>query len=273
MLGFEPPGFGADATIGGTVACGLSGPRRPFAGSVRDFVLGIKCINGKGEYLSFGGQVIKNVAGYDISRLMVGALGSLGVLCEISMKVLPKSEHEATFVREADESFACEEMIRLAGLPIPISAMSHFQGYLRVRLSGTEKGIAAAQSVVQGDRDSNGDEFWRQLREHELDFFRRNQTLWRLSVPATSEPMNLGGDCLIDWGGALRWIYTDQPPSEMFETAAYLGGHATMFRADGNWPDSRFSALIGPALNIHRRLKEAFDPSGILNPNIMYNEF
>ena len=156
MLGFEPPSFGRIATIGGTIACGLSGPRRPFSGSARDFVLGIKCISGKGELLSFGGQVIKNVAGYDVSRLMVGAYGTLGVICEISMKVLPMFEVEKTLVYETDEHSALQDMIRWTGRSLPISAMSYLGGQLRIRLSGTENGTKFAQSLIGGDLDQFG---------------------------------------------------------------------------------------------------------------------
>ena len=271
ILGFEPPMFGENATIGGTVACGISGPRRPYSGAVRDFVLGVKCINGKGELLSFGGQVIKNVAGYDISRLMTGAIGSLGVLCEISLKVLPKSEVEVTVYQQISASKAHSEMIRLAGLALPVSAMSFNAGVFRIRLSGTENAVCAAKQEIGGELEENGNEYWQLLREHRLDFFSRNQPLWRQSVPPTAPLADLGGDCLIDWGGALRWIYTDETESSMFETASRLGGHAMMFRARGLWPNDRFSQLDETAMKIHQGLKNAFDPAGILNPRIMYS--
>ena len=209
-------------------------------------MLGVKCINGKGQFLAFGGQVIKNVAGYDVSRLMVGALGSLGVLCEISLKVLPKFELEVTRIREMDEIGACKEMVRLAGFSLPISAMSFCQGLLRVRLSGTENGILAAQAVVGGEVDNSGEEYWLQLREQQLRYFNRNQPLWRLSVPATTPRLPFADDCLIDWGGALRWVYTDQPADSVFMAAKQAGGHATMFRPDTHWPTDRFSQLSDP---------------------------
>ncbi len=270
ILGFEPPWFGEDATIGGAVACGLSGPRRPFAGSVRDFVLGINCINGKGEYLSFGGQVIKNVAGYDVSRLMVGALGALGVICEVSLKVLPRPEVELTRVLELDDGTARKEMVRLARLPLPLSGLSYYGGLLRVRLSGTENGIRAAESQIGGEVDQNGTVYWQRLKEQQLNFFYRNQSLWRLSVAATAPTMKLDGDCLLDWGGAQRWIYTDDDPDILFNVARRMGGHATMFKPDAGWPRGRFSALEEPAKGIHSRIKSAFDPKRILNSGILY---
>lgn len=270
-LAFEPPWFGADATLGGAVACGLSGPRRPYSGSVRDFVLGINCINGKGQYLTFGGQVIKNVAGYDVSRLMVGALGALGVICEVSLKVLPKSEAEITTVLELDEASAQMEMVRLSGKPLPISGMSFYDGLLRIRLSGTENGIRAAKSEIGGQTDQNADQYWYQLKEHQLNFFNRNQSLWRLSLPANAPAMQLGNDCLLDWGGSLRWVYSSDSPESVFESALQMGGHATMFRPLSGWSIGRFSALSEPAKSIHERLKSAFDPKGILNPGILYS--
>ncbi len=272
MLGFEPPHYGPAATIGGTIACGFSGPRRPFAGAARDFVLGVKCISGKGEPLAFGGQVIKNVAGYDISRLMTGALGTLGVLYEVSLKVLPKGEVEETRIREVSEPVACEEMLRLARLSLPVTAMSYCAGCLRVRLEGTENAVRAAAAAVAGEVDAAGIEFWHQLKEHKLDFFHREQTLWRLSLPSTAAAMHLGEDCIIDWGGALRWICTDKNAQDMFALAQQLGGHATLFRARDHDDLHRFSALSAPMLKIHRRLKEAFDPMRILNRGILHPE-
>lgn len=270
ILGFEPPLFGENATLGGTIACGLSGSRRPFAGSARDFVLGINCINGKGEYLTFGGQVIKNVAGYDVSRLMVGALGVLGVICEVSLKVLPQPQVEMTRVLELNEAAAHAEMVRLARLPLPLSGMSFYGGLLRVRLSGTENGIRAAESEIGGEVDHEGEAYWFNLKEHQLNFFKRNQSLWRLSVAATAPVNKMDGDCLLDWGGALRWIYTDNTPDSIFAFARRLGGHATLFKVDTDWPQGRFSELEEPAKSIHSRIKSAFDPKDILNSGALY---
>ncbi len=270
ILAFEPPRFGQNATLGGTVACGFSGPRRPFTGAARDFVLGVSCINGKGEYLSFGGQVIKNVAGYDVSRLMAGALGALGVICEVSLKVLPQPEMEITLVLELDESAAIAEMLRLMRLPLPISGLSYWKGLFRVRLSGTQNGVSAARSQIGGEIDEAGADYWHDLKEHRLNFFNRNQSLWRLSVGATAPPLKLADDCLMDWGGALRWVYTDSAPDSVFDEARRLGGHATMFRPNSDWPTGRFTPIDELKAGMHSRLKSAFDPQGILNPGIMY---
>ncbi len=270
MLGFEPPAFGDNATIGGTIACGLSGPRRPFSGSARDFVLGIQCINGKGELQSFGGQVIKNVAGYDVSRLMVGALGTLGILCEISIKVLPMFEVEKTLIHETNEQSALKEMTRWTRQSLPISAMSFLDGKLRIRLSGTENGTRIAESLIGGDLDALGETYWAQLKEQKLDFFNRSDSLWRLSLPPVAKSVSLKGDCLIDWAGALRWMYSNESPQKIFDYARTTGGHAMMFRSDSQRSSNRFSALSEPVGRIHRNLKRSFDPAGILNPGIMY---
>jgi glycolate oxidase FAD binding subunit len=268
MLPFEPPHFGDTATIGGAVAAGLSGPRRPYAGAVRDFVLGTRIVNGKGEDLSFGGRVIKNVAGYDVSRLMAGALGTLGVITEISFKVLPRPPAEATLEFEMDEASATLQANHWAGLPLPLSATSWEAGRLRVRLSGAETAVAAAKQKMGGETVDAGD-YWRELREHRLPFFSANKALWRVSVPQTAEPLALSLPQLIEWGGGLRWLSGDVDPLMVRSTAERAGGHATLFRG-GDRSVGVFHPLKPPILKIHRRLKEAFDPAGILNPNRMY---
>ncbi len=268
-LPFEPPCFGSDSTLGGTVACGLSGPRRPYTGSVRDFILGVKCINGKAEVLSFGGQVMKNVAGYDVSRLMAGALGTLGIITEVSLKVLPVPETESTRILELGEGQAIQRMNELAQLPLPISAMSHEDKLLRIRLSGTDRGVAAAVEKIGGEADRQDSTYWSDLREHQLPFFRGGETLWRLSVPSTTSPLNLSGEWIIDWGGAQRWGYSAQSPQEIMESAKQAGGHATIFRSSEH-SDLRFSPLTDELMHYHKRLKNAFDPCNIFNRGIMY---
>ncbi len=268
MLPFEPPHFGEAATIGGAVAAGLSGPRRPYAGAVRDFVLGTRIVNGKGEDLSFGGRVIKNVAGYDISRLMAGSLGTLGVITEISFKVLPRPVTEATLAFEMDEAGATEQVNRWAGMPLPLSGTAWEAGRLRVRLSGAETAVAAAKAKMGGEAIDAGD-YWYQLREQRLPFFSGDRPLWRVSVPQASEPMALPYAPLVEWGGGLRWLSGDVDPLTVRSTAERAGGHATLFRG-GDRSIGVFHPLKAPIAKIHKRLKEAFDPAGILNPNRMY---
>ena len=270
MLAFEPPHFGEAATIGGIVATGLSGPRRPYAGAVRDFVLGTRIVNGKGEDLNFGGRVIKNVAGYDVSRLMAGALGTLGVITEISFKVLPRPPAEATLAFELAQADAIVRANHWAGQPLPLSATAWQDGVLRVRLSGAQTAVAAARLKMGGEEVHEAAGYWRELREHRLPFFVPGQPLWRLSVPQTSEPLALAHPQLIEWGGGLRWVSGELDALTVRSTVERAGGHATLFRA-GDKSVGVFHPLKPALLKIHRRLKAAFDPAGILNPGRMYD--
>ena len=279
MLPFEPPRFGrasatdaassAGPTIGGIVASGLSGPRRPYAGAVRDFVLGTRIVNGKGEDLAFGGRVIKNVAGYDVSRLMAGALGTLGVITEVSFKVLPRPAAEATLSFEMDERAAMEQANRWAGQPLPLSATSWHDGRLLVRLSGAASALDAARRKMGGEEARDQAEYWRDLRDQRAPFFAGEDALWRVSLPQTAEPLAVGPAPLVEWGGGLRWIRGDVDAAAIRAGAERLGGHATLFRAVDKAPGV-FHPLKPAVMKIHRRLKEAFDPAGILNPNRMY---
>ncbi len=269
MLGFEPPHFGATATLGGAIACGFSGPRRPYAGAARDFVLGATIVNGRGEILHFGGQVMKNVAGYDVSRLMVGALGTLGVLLEVSLKVLPKPAKEITLSFGMPAGKAIGTMNAWAGQPLPLSAACHLGDTLYVRLSGSELGVRAAHTRLGGTAVGNGDEFWRELREQRHDFFRDDLPLWRLSVPPAAPPLTLPGTWLIDWGGAQRWVRTDVAADQVHRVAARVGGHASLFREAHRRPNA-LSPLPTPLMTLHRQLRQAFDPAGILNRELLY---
>lgn len=265
MLAFEPPHFGAHATLGGTIACGFSGPRRPYAGSARDFVLGTKIINGKGEVLSFGGRVMKNVAGYDVSRLMVGALGTLGVLLDISLKVLPRPTAEATVTFTLTPEQALAKMNAHAAQPLPLSAACHLGDTLYMRLSGSEEAVRAARRKLGGETYAGGDEFWRQLREHQLAFFGGDTPLWRISAPSAAPLIHLPGQWLIDWGGAQRWLKSAARPTDVWEVAGAGGGYATLFRG-GDRAGEVFPPLPPALAQLHRRLKRAFDPAGALNP-------
>jgi glycolate oxidase FAD binding subunit len=269
MLPFEPPYFGASATLGGTIACGLSGPRRPWTGAARDFVLGINCISGKGEYLRFGGQVMKNVAGYDLSRMLTGSLGTLAVLLDIHLKVLPQPEISTTLRQPCNLTDALQRINLWAAKPVPLSGGCYMDGHLTIRLSGTARGVQAAAEKLGGDRLDSSATFWQDLREQRLDFFSGNTPLWRLSVPPASAPLDLEGDWLIDWGGALRWLKTDLPAGTIRAATAKAGGHATLFRG-GDREGDVFQPLPPALLALHQRLKQSFDPAGILNPGRMY---
>jgi glycolate oxidase FAD binding subunit len=272
MLAFEPPYFGEDATIGGTIACGLSGPRRPFAGAARDFVLGTKILNGKGEVLSFGGQVMKNVAGYDVSRLMAGSGGTLAVLLEISLKVLPKPEVETTVALPIAMSDAPKSMSHWAVQPLPMSGACCVDELLNIRVSGSEGAVKAACSRLSGERVPNSEEFWRDLREQRLDFFSNDLPLWRLSIPPATPHMDLPGDWIIDWGGAQRWLKSDAPANEIWRAAEQVGGHATLFRG-GDRSGEVFQPLAPELAKLHQDLKQAFDPTGMFNRHRLYRDW
>ncbi len=271
MLAFEPPHFGPQATLGGTIACGFSGPRRPYAGAARDFMLGVTCLNGRGELLRFGGQVMKNVAGFDVSRLMVGALGTLGVLLGISLKVLPRPRAETTLAQYVSPLEAIELMNRWAGTPLPLSATAYHDARLYVRLSGAAAAVAEAAKRLGGETLDHGEEFWGDLREQRLAFFAGTEPLWRLSVPPALPSLSLAGETLVEWGGAQRWLKTQTTAEEVMRIATAHGGHATLFRG-GDREGQVFTPLPPATLAVHRRLKAAFDPEGIFNPGAMYAE-
>jgi glycolate oxidase FAD binding subunit len=274
MLAFEPPHFGAGATIGGVVAGGLAGPRRQAAGAVRDFVLGATLMNGRGEVLRFGGQVMKNVAGYDVSRLLAGSLGMLGLILEVSLKVLPRPQAETTLRLELDQQEALRRMNGWAGQPLPLSATAWHAGVLAVRLSGAQAAVDAAVRRIGGEAMpvAVADACWRDLREQRHDFFaQEGAPLWRLSVPATAPVLPHGGPQLLEWGGGQRWLRTTGAAETVRALAAQLGGHATLYR--GGVRDQDVFHPLAPALHaIHRNLKNAFDPAGIFNPGRMYQD-
>jgi len=271
MLAFEPPHFGAEATLGGTVACGLSGPRRPFAGSARDSVLGCKLINGKGEVLSFGGQVMKNVAGFDLSRLMVGARGTLGVLLEVSLKVIPRPECETTLVFRMKPDEALSTMNRWCGQPWPWSALAYEDSWTFARLSGSEAALSSARQGLGGEPAADGPGFWFRLREQRGRFFQYpslGERLWRLSMASATPTIDLPGHWLYDWGGAQRWLRSDAPPEAIFCAAAKAGGHAGLFRGGACHGRVR-QPISAPQRVLHERLKAAFDPLGLFNPHCL----
>lgn len=276
MLPFEPPAFGDNATIGGTIACNFSGPRRAYTGAARDFLLGCKIINGSGEILAFGGEVMKNVAGYDVSRLMAGALGTLGVLLEVSLKVLPKSEMERTQVFNCSYKQASEKIHNLSRTALPLSATCFHNSILCIRLSGTDKAVAAAVQTIGGETMETPELYWQALKEQQLQFFSGEKPLWRLSVASNIDTIafddHSDNDFLYEWGDALRWLKSDADSKVIQNAAAKLDGHASLFRA-GKTSD-RTSGIFQPLspglLRIHKNLKQAFDPANILNPGKLY---
>lgn len=275
MLAFEPPHFGPNATLGGCIAAGLSGPRRPYAGAVRDVMLGVRLLDGRGDDLSFGGRVMKNVAGFDVSRLIAGSLGTLGVILEASLKCWPRPKAETTRVLETTAPDALRRLREWGSSPLPISASCWHRNRLAVRLSGAESAVAATARRIGGEALPDAASFWTDLREQHQAFFREpGAGLWRASVRPTAPPPETGGEPLIEWGGALRWFNVatpaDGPPLRAW--AQQNGGHATAFRATDKSAGA-FQPLPAALLMLHQRLKATLDPAGVLNPRRMYAEF
>ncbi len=266
-LPFEPPHFGKDGTFGGAIASGLAGPARPWRGSVRDAVLGITLLDGHGAIGRFGGQVMKNVAGYDVARLNVGAMGALGVLLDISVRVLPRSASETTRVFEVGMGQALQRMTTLARKPLPITALAWEDGRLRVRLSGSETGVSAAARALGGEACGEDHAYWHALRDGTLPFFAGPTPLWRISLPVTAPQPDWVGNWLLDWGGAQRWCRSDVPADQVFASAAAAGGHALCWR-----PTVARSPLPAAMAELQGRIKAVFDPAGTLNPGVLYPE-
>ena len=268
MLPCEPPSFGEGATVGGMIACGLSGPRRPWSGSVRDFVLGTRVITGQGKLLRFGGEVMKNVAGYDLSRLMTGSYGCLGLITEVSLKVLPKPRKVLSLSLEMDPERALLRLAQWGQQPLPISAACHDGTRLHLRLEGGEGSVAAAHERLGGERlDAS---YWEDLNEQRLSFFDEDQPLWRLSLPHNTPRLSLPGRQLIDWGGAQRWLKSDAEAAFIRQVVDEVGGHVTCF--SHGLTDTPFQPLPPALMRYHRNLKQQLDPRGIFNPGRLYAE-
>jgi glycolate oxidase FAD binding subunit len=274
-LPFDPPHFGQRATIGGTVACNFSGPRRPYAGSCRDFILGCTMLNGRGEQLRFGGEVMKNVAGFDISRLMAGSLGTLGLLLDVSLKILPHRQAEQTVVLDAGFAEAIAIMNRRANTPLPVTAMCADGERVYLRICGTQASVERSRREIGGRLFDDGKRFWKALREHELPFFDDTRPLYRLSLPPAARFAPLAGatdaDWFIGWGGAQRWLKSTLPFAAVQAYAAELGGHAQLLRG-GDRSGDVFAPLSPALMQLHQRLKQQFDPARILNPGRMYRD-
>ncbi len=277
ILAFEPPAFGGPATVGGVVAAGLSGPRRAAAGAARDFVLGAVLLDREGRLLRFGGQVMKNVAGFDVSRLLCGSLGILGPIVEVSLKVSPRPAAECSLEMEVDEAGALRALNEWAGQPMPLSASLWRAGVLAVRLSGAAAAVDAAAARIARERGARllePDEagaLWRAASDHADPFFAGAAPLWRLSLPAVAPPLGLTGEQAIEWGGAQRWLRSTLDAQTIRAAAARAGGTATLFRRGGADAGAGvFHPLPAANALLHRRLKDAFDPDRIFNPGRLY---
>lgn len=269
-LAFEPPHYGPNATLGGAIAAGVSGPARPYTGAARDFVLGCRVINGRGEILRFGGEVMKNVAGYDLSRLMTGAHGTLGVLLDISLKVLPVPRTVHTRVFEHNSEQALSAFCGWAAQPLPLAGAYWEDGKTYLRLAGATTAVDAACERLGGEILAESETFWADVREHKRVLFTDPDTpLWRLSVPPAARLVDIPGRLALDWGGAQRWLATGAPARAVRDAATAFGGHATVYRGDIT---PRQHPLPRALLAVHRRLKTAMDPAGILNPGRLFSE-
>ncbi|AIS19740.1 glycolate oxidase subunit GlcE [Pseudomonas rhizosphaerae] len=266
MLPFEPPAYGEQATLGGTIAAGLSGPRRPWAGSARDYVLGTRVITGLGKHLRFGGEVMKNVAGYDLSRLLTGSFGALGVLTEVSLKVLPKPRACFSIKLSCDAERALLKLAEWGQQPMPISAACHSADFLYLRLESGEGSVAAAHERIGGEPIDSA--FWDDLNEHRLPFFAQPEPLWRLSLPNNTGILDLPGEQLIDWGGAQRWLKSSASAASIRQVVEAVGGHVTCYTA--GITSEPFQPLPDLLLRYHRQLKTQLDPQGIFNPGRLY---
>ncbi len=277
-LPFEPPHLGPGGTVGGMVAAGLAGPARAAVGGVRDYVLGATLLNGRAEVLSFGGQVMKNVAGYDVSRLLAGSMGTLGVILEVSLKVLPVAPATRTVRFDLDEADALARLQQWGGQPLPLNASAWWNGTLVVRLRGAQAAVSSAVQRLGGEPvdDTLADRFWTGLRHQRDEFFERGHAaiaggaaLWRLSLPAHAPAVRLPGEQLIEWGGAQRWWVTPAGAREVREVALRAGGHATLYRGRDK-SCGAFAPLKSPLDRIHRELKKSFDPGCVFNPGRLY---
>lgn len=267
-LPFEPPHFGPGATLGGTVACGLAGPARAWSGPLRDYVLGARVLAGDGRVLRFGGEVMKNVAGYDVARLMAGSLGILGVLVDVSLKVLPLPPGTRTLALEMDDSTALARLAEIARSALPLSAGGWVDGRAYLRFEGSEATLDDVERRIGGEVVNDAGAFWTSLREQTHPFFAGELPTWRCAVPSLAPRLPLEGSPLIEWNGQQRW-YRCPPGIAAFEAAAAVGGHATAFRHAAGTGEV-FTALPAALLRLHRALKGEFDPAGILNPGRMY---
>ncbi|MFT5258467.1 MAG: glycolate oxidase FAD binding subunit [Saprospiraceae bacterium] len=267
ILGFEPPFANDNATVGGMVATGFSGSARPFRGGVRDFILGAKLINGKGEVVQFGGKVMKNVAGFDLFRPMAGAMGTLGVLVEVSLRLIPRpSTQEIVSIGVQDMEQAIEQFTRLSFSAATLSAAHWVDSQINLRFSGSPEAVAVdVASIGSIEKGNDEDALFTSIDQRCHPFFMKGEVIYRCDLPPASARLRLGDEQLIDWGGAQRFIkLTDSNEEELRSEVTLLGGRVSKLDANG---------LISPLLNvpkelhqIHQLIKASFDPAGILNP-------
>ena len=271
MLPFEPPRFGNSATLAGTIACGLAGPRRPWAGSVRDYLLGVRLLTGTGKDMRIGSPVMKNVAGYDLFRPMAGAMGTLGLLLEIIIKVLPRPRSERTLTIQCSFDDAGVLLAGWQRASLPLSAACHIDDTLYIRLSGAVQAVDAGIDALGNTAQDSDNAFWHELNEQTLPFFNQDRPLYRLVLPATASYPVETDKALIDWGGRQHWLYSDRSFDDIQHMAKDQGGHASVFR-NGDRNADVFQSLPAPVLQLQQRIRQALDPDRILNPGRLYKD-
>ena len=282
MIPFEPPRFGAGGTVGGCIAAGLAGPRRAanglYYGAVRDYVLGCVLIDGRADMLRFGGQVMKNVAGYDVSRLVAGSMGTLGIVLEVSLKVLPVPVGSATLRFGMTDAEAVKKLNEWGGRPLPLTASTWCDGRLNVRLEGAAAAVDAARTELGGQPldETEARLYWEGVRDHTDPFFAQAGALWRLSLPSMAAPIAFPDATpraqLIEWGGALRWWKTGADAESVRQAARSAGGHATLFRG-GDRSAGVFASTEPVLARLHRKVKAVFDPAGVFNRGRLHPEW
>lgn len=271
MLPFEPPVFDGRATLGGCVASAMAGPRRPWTGAVRDYLIGTRILTGEGKEIRLGGKVMKNVAGYDLFRPMAGALGTLGLMLDITVKLLPLPEQEVSYCMDTDTDSMQQILRDLRHRSMPVSGASYHNEQFLLRLSGSISSIDDATNYLPAEMKQTGMGYWQELNEHRLSFFDDNHPLYRLVVPAVSPFETISGECIADWGGALRWIKTSLQFDEVQQQTGELGGTASIYR-NATVGEEVFSPLPAQLLDLHKRIKKVMDPAGILNPGRLYRD-
>ena len=282
ILACDPRRYNGQATLGGSLATHQSGPARPWSGSLRDHVLGVRLINGKGEHLRFGGQVMKNVAGYDVSRLQAGTMGTLGVMTEISLKVLPKPDFSLTLIKETDLFAAHELTQKLARSTKPLTGMTWVDDRLYLRLQGSRQAVEATAQQWQNDYQTSSleleqaEQFWYQLREHELDYHQQpagqsgSQKLWRFSINPRTGPFLTGERWLFNWAGAQRWLIGEYDLETLGEHALAAGGEVCLYES-GDGEEERLLMANTALRRIQQNVKASLDPQGIFNPGKLFS--
>jgi glycolate oxidase FAD binding subunit len=282
---FDPPCFGSEATIGGMIASGIAGPGRGQYGGLRDYVLGTKIMDGRGQVLSFGGKVMKNVAGYDVSRLLPGSLGTLSLLLEVSIKVLPQPAKTQTLKFEIDQAQAIIQMNTWASQPLPLSASAWIGnsngGELWVRLAGAnaavEAGISKMNQLIKSQLIpvEEASLFWQSVKEQEHSFFKEsNEPLWRFAINPLSPPLPFENQTLLEWYGGQRWIKGHLSAPHARQIAHQHGGHATLFRGaklegESVFTPLSFNPLTAPLEVVQQRIRQTFDPHSVFKTGRM----